>query len=383
MRYEKRIDTLENLIEAAIGLDDKLYERAIKRRHTGQQLGRAKGYVGNRVFETSRKQRHDETMLMKLNAVLSKKSKSNEKRSFDKKKKNTACYACGKKGHYARNCRSKNVIRRQLNMILRKESKTETKENWEQIDYENIDIPTTCSEDEEFFKIDGSQDFQNVLNETRNTDISTTKNVNWTIDQYEHKTVIETTERKPKTPYSGSTRKARINDRSKRSLKADRSVISNLNAEDTINHITDQLELIWSSDASQERSTMKMDQALRRILKKLKKTNTQNVTEGADEIYELTQRCREVIHIMRKQNSHNPTWAWIFHKKNERLQRIIDNVESRKSLSKPELTKKKKHANLNWTACYENECREHFSKKKKSSWYSKKPRRQEKISTQW
>ena len=129
MRYEKKINTFENLIEAAIELNDKLYERAMERRHTERQLGRAENYVNNCVFEASRKQRHDETMFMKLDAVLSRKSKSNEKKSFDKKKKGTACYACDKKGHYARDCRSKNVIRRQFNMILRKEFKTETKKN--------------------------------------------------------------------------------------------------------------------------------------------------------------------------------------------------------------------------------------------------------------
>ena len=34
MRYEKSINTFENFIEAAIELNDKLYERVMKRRHT-------------------------------------------------------------------------------------------------------------------------------------------------------------------------------------------------------------------------------------------------------------------------------------------------------------------------------------------------------------
>ena len=88
MRYEKRINTFENFIEAAIELNDKLYEQIMKQRHIEQQLGRAEGYVNNRVFEASRKQRHDETIFIKLNAMLSKKSKNNEKKAFDKKKYN-------------------------------------------------------------------------------------------------------------------------------------------------------------------------------------------------------------------------------------------------------------------------------------------------------
>ena len=86
MRYEKNISTFENFIETAIELNDKLYERIIKRRHTERQLDRIENYVDNCVFGTSRKQRHDETMFMKLNAILSKKSKNNGKKLFDKKK---------------------------------------------------------------------------------------------------------------------------------------------------------------------------------------------------------------------------------------------------------------------------------------------------------
>ena len=33
MRYEKKINTFENFIETAIELNDKLYERVMKRQH--------------------------------------------------------------------------------------------------------------------------------------------------------------------------------------------------------------------------------------------------------------------------------------------------------------------------------------------------------------
>ena len=73
MRYEKKINTFEDFIEAAIKLNDKLYEQIIKQRHTERQFDRVEDYVNNRVFEASRKQRHNETIFMKLNAMLSKK----------------------------------------------------------------------------------------------------------------------------------------------------------------------------------------------------------------------------------------------------------------------------------------------------------------------
>ena len=128
MRYEKNISTFENFIETAIELDNKLYERVMKQRHTKRQLDRVGNYINNCVFEASRKQRHNKTMFIKLNAMLSKNRKATKKNRLTKKK-DTACYACDKKGHYARNCKSKNVIRRQLNMILRKELRAKTKKN--------------------------------------------------------------------------------------------------------------------------------------------------------------------------------------------------------------------------------------------------------------
>ena len=52
---------------------------------------------------------------------------------------------------------------------------------------------------------------------------------------------------------------------------------------------------------------MKMNQTLKIFLKKLKKTDTQNIAEKANKIYELAQRCRKAICVMREQNSHNST----------------------------------------------------------------------------
>ena len=47
-------------------------------------------------------------------------SKPHYKKDKDDKKKKINCYACGKEGHIARNCISKNKVKRQLNVLRRK-----------------------------------------------------------------------------------------------------------------------------------------------------------------------------------------------------------------------------------------------------------------------
>ena len=84
MRDERRVEDLKTLIEIAIDLDDKLYERAIEKRYSERHFGRKNYQIEQRGrnarFGTSRNQkRSDGTMFMKLNAVLFRKSKSKKK----------------------------------------------------------------------------------------------------------------------------------------------------------------------------------------------------------------------------------------------------------------------------------------------------------------
>ena len=226
-------------------------------------------------------------------------------------------------------------------MILKKKFKTETKKNWKQIDYENIDISTICSEDEEFFKIDESQNFQNVLNKTKNTNIFTTKNINWAIDQYKHKTIIETTKRKFKTPYSGSTKKIKINDRSKRSTKADKSIISNLNAKNTIDYIIDQMNKVFENDASQEKSVSSINQTLNDMINTFEKMKMRKVIDNEQKVRELIRQSWAMIFFIRQQNLHNFILTAVMHNKIERIQQIMNDVFEKSTSSVKELIKKK------------------------------------------
>ena len=90
-----------------------------------------------------------------------------------------------------------------------------------------------------------------------------------------------------KTPYSNSTKKTKINDRSKRSTKADKSIINNLNAKNTINYIIDQMNKIFENDASQKKFILNMNQTLNKMINTFEKMN---MISNEQKIHELIQR---------------------------------------------------------------------------------------------
>ena len=89
MRDERFIESFEIMIEIIIDLNDKLYERALKKRYHNQRQKRDENYVSHQTyekkFETSRNQKHsNETIFIEFDAMLFKKFK-NKKQKQNKK----------------------------------------------------------------------------------------------------------------------------------------------------------------------------------------------------------------------------------------------------------------------------------------------------------
>ena len=125
---KRKIDGLEILMKTTINLNDRLYERTMKQKYSKRHSKQTKNYMKNVIYKnkpnstrSNREHDHLKTLFMKLNLIMFRKFRQK------KIKQKNACYSCDKKSHFAQNCRSKNVIRRQFNATLKKKFRARTK----------------------------------------------------------------------------------------------------------------------------------------------------------------------------------------------------------------------------------------------------------------
>ena len=114
MRNGGIIETLDVLIRTAIDIDDKLYERAMEKKHSFNP----RGTFG---FNGGIKNNHSAGDPMDLSATQKGRKPGPKKQQNNRSgKKSITCYGCGKEGHMKRDCRSSGKVQRtQFNTIAR------------------------------------------------------------------------------------------------------------------------------------------------------------------------------------------------------------------------------------------------------------------------
>ena len=131
MRDERAYETLDELIKIFIDLDDKLYERVMKRKYDEESRERVKIYLSRlplSYFEESnfdkgrRVDEHVDIVSMKLNFTIRFNKEKNFKVKRNNMKKDKTCYSCDKSSHFVKDCRSRGMMpQRQINVMLRRE----------------------------------------------------------------------------------------------------------------------------------------------------------------------------------------------------------------------------------------------------------------------
>ena len=129
-----------------------------------------KKLIRRRDENFKKKSHDDEITSMKINVIEHRKKEKNNKKNEKK------CYSCEKIKHFARDCRSKNVMnRQQINVLLKISNKVDQNEKFKD---DSLEIITN----EKYYRIEDIDELQKILNdEEKDKRLASNKEVNTTI----------------------------------------------------------------------------------------------------------------------------------------------------------------------------------------------------------
>jgi hypothetical protein len=342
MRSGAQMDTLQSLIEESVRIDNALYELHLESRPTRTSTvantskprnkgrfsqGRPRfGKTPRGVVPSAGTNWHDPDA-MQLDNINKGNGFNKDKKQYGKK---ITCYGCGKEGHMARDCRSKNKVIRQLNMMTKD---NDMDEEWNIVHQPQIQVNTKGI-------VSGLDDLTITTTESMDSPVSDTE-----VTKYEKQEQFRE-EHRPATPYPQEPQ----------------------TIDDKINDLRRQLNLPEITFASP----------------------ADNPNIGLDKLAQWSEHYDQ-IHLVRANEAYPSPKEESWDDARKAWEDTQPQGQKRKADSMSHSIEDKywmdyrnpEHAKFTWTSCVHDHCTIHYSDKAGAGWFPRKVKGTPKCKWQW